>query len=213
MNEYSQHLEKQIQAQQAGRACPPDFDFNKAIPEFFSKSYYRLIRNIWNFLTRKAYEAIFVAQLSPKLADRLTKDISKSISRKLTKYSQQETSRRIFWTCLHGSLLRALSLFTVDCGYAIYQYLMNENKEKRAKTPKGKNKASPTHVAVSLTSPSTLLNILIWTGKRAIFHTLSILFFSGGYSVGLMVSPKYTPVWFATLFESLGGAILAPLLC
>jgi hypothetical protein len=217
MNEYSQHLEKQIQAQNDGRTIP-DFDFAKALPPFFSKLKVRLIRNIFIFVTRKCYEMICVATLPLRLVDRLTKDVQKSMLRKLAKFSQMEAARRIFFTCFNSSILRAISLLTVDCGYAIYQHYTGDSSHSvtgsgpiQEKKKLRKNKAA---VVVSYTPPSvSWVSVLTWTGKRALFHSLSILLFSWGYSVGAVVNPKYTPTWFATIFEALGGAILTPLLC
>jgi hypothetical protein len=215
MNEYTQHMEKQIKAQADGRTLP-DFDFAKASPGFVSKTKTRLVRNIFIFVTRKCYEMICVATLPLKLVDRLTKDVQKSLLRKLTKFSQMEAAQRIFFTCFHSSILRALSLLTVDCGYAIYEHFYGDHTTKtNGSQPKKQKRSKGTTAAViSSSSPSavTCLSVMIWTGKRALFHSLSILLFSYGYSVGTMVHTKLTPTWFATIFEALGGAILTPLL-
>lgn len=227
MNEYNQHLEKQIQAQNKGKRPLPDFDFTKAFPQFLNKIQTRLIRNLFIFVTRKVYEMVCVATLPPRLVDKLTKDIQRSLTRKLMKFSQAIAAQRIFFTCFHSSILRALSLLTVDCGYAVYQHFYGDHslttggssssssssEQKRQRKSKTASAAAVTSSSSSPSPSVTWLSVITWTGKRALFHSLSILLFSCGYSVGAMVHPKFTPTWFATIFEALGGAILTPLLC
>ena len=226
MNEYNQHLDKQIKAQNQGKRPLPDFDFTKAAPQFLNKIQTRLIRNLFIFVTRKVYEMLCVASLPHRLVDKLTKDIQKSLVRKLMKFSQAIAAQRIFFTCFHSSILRALSFLTVDCGYAVYQHFYGDqslisggsssSEQQRQRKSKTTSAAAVRSSSSSSSSPSssvTWLSVMTWTGKRALFHSLSILLFSCGYSVGAMVHPKFTPTWFATIFEALGGAILTPLLC
>jgi hypothetical protein len=200
MDEYSKHLEKQIEEQSRNRAFP-DFDLEKALPIFFSKTFQRVIRNVCNFIARKCYEAICVASLPLRLCDRLTKDVGKSAVRKVARYGQQEAARRIFSTCCDASLLRASALFTVDCGYALYTHFFGPLPEEPLPLT-----TAPTTWIGSVSS------VALWVTKRAVFHFISIIFFSGGYSLGLMVRTTYTPVWFGTILDALGGAALNQLL-
>lgn len=220
MNEYSKHLEKEIEAQTNHKRYP-EFDFKIALPQFFSKTAKRIIRNICNFVVKKCYEAICVASLPLRLCDRLTKDVAKSVIRKVDRYGQQVAAQRILVTCFYSSILRASALFTVDCGYALYahffQSLSEEQQPLLLSSNQKKSKKRPPRPSSAVSSPPpsppiSVSSVVRWTTKRALFHALSIIFFSSGYSLGLMVHPKYTPLWFATICEALGGAAIEQLL-
>jgi hypothetical protein len=214
MNEYSKHLEKEIEAKKNDKPYP-EFDFDKALPLFFSKTYKRIIRNICNFLVKKCYEAICVASLPLSLSDRLTKDVAKSVVRKLERDGQQVAAQRIFVTCFYSSILRACALFTVDCGYALYEHFfvsVSEQPPPSSEKRRPKKRPRPSAAPALPPAPTTVASAALWTLRRALFHAVSIIFFSTGYSLGLMVHPKYTPLWFATICEAVGSPAVDQLL-
>merc|ERR1712000_424420 len=110
-----------------------DFDFEPAVSEYLGKTFHAFVKNSLIVVTRKMYEAICVANVSIRTADRLTKDVYKSAVRKLARFSNVETCYRIFFTGVWSGLLRVAALFTVDCGYCLYEHFTSDEKQNERK--------------------------------------------------------------------------------
>ena len=169
-----------------------DFDVVSAKREFVQQSKALLIRNWWNFLVCKVLERLAVNIFDIRLADRLTKDVIKSHIRKLEKYSSREAASRIFRTALYTKVLPTIALFTVDCGYGLYN-LYCESGAVGHNIINCRNGVRMTH----------------WLLKRLGLYVCCAFFSAGGMmcSTRLNLMPKYSTLLIAALFETIGGEI------
>jgi hypothetical protein len=188
LTEYSKHMENQIKAQERGEDLD-DYDFGPAQAVFFEKVAQLSFKSACTVVVRKIYEAICVAQLNVRLADRLTKDFVKSAMRKIAKYGSAGASSRVFFTYLWPGSLRAASFFTVDCCYSIYEYVVQKKKSK-----------------------VDVVGTALWVAKRVAFHSLCMVWGGAGYALGIMVEPKVVAIWLSAIFEAGAAAVLTPLL-
>jgi hypothetical protein len=191
-NKYTKHMEREIAASERGEYIEA-FDEEKAKKEFVKECKVLLIRNTWNFVARKFYERIFVCSLDVRLADRLTKDMFRSQLRKLQKFSPSEAASRSFFTGLYSGLLPALALFTVDCGYGLYDvYLKQTRAGRRAVGVRGQ-------VGWALR----------WALRRLGLHGCVALCSAAGVACGARCNwmPKYSTLLIVAACEAVGGEL------
>jgi hypothetical protein len=188
-NKYTKHLEREIAADERGQEIE-SFDEEAAKKEFVTGTKILLVRNSWNLLLRKFYERVFVMSVDQRLADRLTKDIFKSSLRKLERFSPTEAACRSFRTGLYAGALPALALFSVDCGYGLYD-LYHQN------------------VALCRMSTKQFVKAMRWTLRRLGLHGFVAVCSAGGVACGarLNLAPKYTTLLIAALCEAIGAEI------
>lgn len=195
VNKYTKHMEREIAASEANEYIE-DFDEELAKKEFAQNFKVQLIRDSWNLLVKKFYEMIFVNTVDLRLADRLTKDVFKSNLRKLKRgLSSTEASSRIFFTGLYAGVIPALALFTVDCGYGMYDLYLRKEREGRKKGER-------------------LVKGVRWALRRLGLHACVALCSAGGVASGAQLNwkPQYSTLLFATLFETFGGWLYNELL-
>eukprot|EP01036_Dinobryon_divergens_P026839 gene26839-35531_t len=97
------------------------FDWEESMKKHFRPVIPSFIRNISISAIKSTLQSILIAVLPPQLADKLTKDCSKSLCRKLKRFeSSLEVSRRIFKTFLLGNSLFAISGGIVDLIYSLF---------------------------------------------------------------------------------------------
>ena len=188
MTDYTKHMEKQIEAQQRGEEID-DFDFKPAGEEFLEKVVSLSVKSGWTVVVRKFYEAICVAKLNTRLADRFTKDVGKSVLRKISKHGVWSASSRIFFTYCWPGAIRTAAVFTVDCFYALYDNTVTRKLRK-----------------------VDWVEVSLWTAKRLAFHSLCMVWGAAGYAMGVIIEPKVIAVWSGALFEAGAAAVLTPLL-
>lgn len=190
LTEYSKHLEKQIEAQERGQEME-EFDFKPSQDVFLEKVLHLSFKAGCNLVVRKIYEAACVANLNIRLADRLTKDVTKSALRKLAKYGSVDTAGRIFFTCCWSGCLRTVAVFTVDCCFALYDNLVGEKKDEKR---------------------GSVGDVSVWAVKRLAFHSMCMVWGAAGFALGVMIEPKVVAVWSGAIFEAGAAAVLTPLL-
>eukprot|EP00603_Paraphysomonas_imperforata_P003897 CAMPEP_0114424086 /NCGR_PEP_ID=MMETSP0103-20121206/6502_1 /TAXON_ID=37642 ORGANISM="Paraphysomonas imperforata, Strain PA2" /NCGR_SAMPLE_ID=MMETSP0103 /ASSEMBLY_ACC=CAM_ASM_000201 /LENGTH=247 /DNA_ID=CAMNT_0001592807 /DNA_START=86 /DNA_END=829 /DNA_ORIENTATION=- len=188
-NKYTKHLEREMQAEANGQEIE-SFDEDEAKKEFISGTKILLVRNMWNLLVRKFYERIFVHTVDLRLADRLTKDVFKSSLRKLQRFTPAEAARRSFRTGLYASMVPALALFSVDCGYGLYDlYLQN--------------------YALCRVGVTQVVQAARWVLRRLGLHGFVAVCSAGGVACGVRCNwaPKYSTLLIAALCEAIGAEL------
>jgi hypothetical protein len=192
-NKYTKHMERELAAQETGEYVE-DFDEEQAKKEFVRECKVLLVRNTWNLILRKFYERIAVHTFDLRLADRLTKDVFKSNLRKLGAargFSPNEASRRVFYTGLYSGVVPALALFTVDCGYGLYDLSLKQQLLGQERVC------------------SWIVRGVRWTVRRMGLHTCVALCSAGGVALGARLNwaPQYSTLLIAALCEAIGGEL------
>lgn len=182
-------MEREMQAEASGQQIE-SFDEDKAKKEFITGTEILLIRNSWNLVMRKLYERIFVHNVDLRLADRLTKDVFKSSLRKLQRFAPSEAARRSFYTGLYAGMIPALALFSVDCGYGLYD-LYRQN------------------YALCRVGVAQVVQAVRWVLRRLGLHGVVAVCSAGGVACGVRFNwaPKYSTLLIAALFETVGAEL------
>ena len=135
------------------------FDWESALKRS-KKMFFNLARrNISISILKPFYEYLAVLTLSAKTADRLSKDLLKSIKRKFDRGSRIYACVRISRTALWAGLTQTLATFTVDIAFSVAEYYQKKEKV-------------------------TNQQIIRWLGIKTIHYSVSSLSNAAGYAVG-----------------------------
>eukprot|EP00981_Chlorochromonas_danica_P001927 scaffold398_cov177-Ochromonas_danica.AAC.26 len=138
-----------------------------------------------------------------KITDRLTKDISASLKRKLIKYTPYVACQRIFKTALWANLPAYTSLL-------IFDVLDNTIRTLYDLFKKWRNNDGHTKWIDLLVN--RFYRIVIFTGKKALTYSLCWAAATTGYAVGSYAHPTYGGFVLSSVAElsigSLIGAII-----
>jgi hypothetical protein len=169
-----------------------DYDWDKALVNGVIRFRDNVSRFFSTSVIRKIYESIAYSYCPIKLLDRLTKDVEKSLERKIHKYYHYfDISSKMYVTSFYSNIL----FFTASATY--------DGIVKSIEAIQTKQK-----VQVS--------QIMVWLGKKCITVALNLSFSALGYAVGSYVGlsfGQYVKVSYccnvgAVAFELAGGLIL-----
>lgn len=197
LNEF-QKYEERLQKAEDPREVE-EFDWDAAIRHNLPQFYYLFARYHASFVLRKLYEAWAVSNLSLKIADRLTKDVWKSLQRKLVRYPRWTACTRVFHTALWSNSLMYVSTFSMD----LLERLLNDLRYWM-------NKKSRDAVDVNLVC-NYLVNLSSFMARKAIVCALAWTASAVGYSVGSYVHTKNGGTTGAIFAEVLVGGLVGGL--
>lgn len=176
---YNDYLDKTLAAEEKNMNIEP-YNWKAAWLDFYNGFSIKATRFLSISIISSFYQSKAVALLSPKLADRLTKDLSKSVVRKISKYPRFSACTRMIKTSLFSCIPLTLATFTVDILFNINDYIV-EGKLKY-----------------------TVKEMAIWFFKKIAFYSLCSGAAAVGYAVGSYVHPPYA-IYFAGIFDSISS--------
>lgn len=180
VNEYNSFMIKQDQNE---IGADEEFDWTESFNRNISKIIPTFQRNFSITVNKKLMEQWAINNLSEKIVDRLSKDVDKSIVRKMTKFGRLEACRRIFFTDLWGYALLQISYFTYDV-YSDWEKICTvpEVEDIAGKIP-------------------TIVNRIV---KKAGAYTTGWVLHAVGYALGAYLNPKYVAPLFSMGFDVVG---------
>jgi hypothetical protein len=181
VNEYNTFMIQQDQKEFDDGA---EFDWTESLNRGIGKIVPTLQRNFSITINRKLMEQWALGNLPIKIVDKLTKNVDKSILRKLGKFGRLEACRRIFFTDLWGYSLLTLSNFTYDV-YSDW----------------GKISAVP---EATEAMSSKIQTILIRILKKAGAYTTGWVFHAVGFAIGAYINTKWAAPAFSMVFDVVG---------
>jgi len=181
--EYTQHLEKQLEAEKEGREID-DYDWDDKIDMFTNKCIESCIRFVSVSWIKKSYELYAALYIDHRIADKLTKDVKKSLIRKMSRMSKFNACTKIIKTNLNASAISSISAFTFDIIYDIYQTVVYKKQFSLEKT-----------------------TILVF--KRCGFYIILSLGSAVGFSVGSFIAGPNVGGLIGSIFGELGGQLLS----
>lgn len=119
---------------------------------------------------KKVIESIVEKYIPLKYADKLTKDVTKSMFRKCAKYTKFEACRRIFSTSIWANAILLYSSFLYDFSVSLH-----------SQWPSGKD--------VTLSRKASFIALLLL--KKSLIFSLSLCSSSLGFAVGAYFNIKY----------------------
>jgi hypothetical protein len=121
MQEYNAYLDKLIaqqNAEDAGKPAPPvpDFDWGAARIKYWAQFTTSANRFVSTYVLRRLYESWAVAKLTARAADRLCKDVLKSLKRKLARVgaSRVRACTNVVLTAFYANLTVYAAALTYD---------------------------------------------------------------------------------------------------
>ncbi|KAJ1428548.1 hypothetical protein B484DRAFT_396746 [Ochromonadaceae sp. CCMP2298] len=152
-------------------------------------------------ILRKAFEEIADQNFTKKFVDRLTKDLSKSMKRKLARESSRlVVAQKVFWTAMHSNLIFNLSALLYDLSLYFLQPLLPNTI-----TLQGQQEG-----VVSL--PQRVQLSALFVGKKCTFYTVCLTSGALGASVGSVINLPYSGVACSLVFELLASVACSVLL-
>lgn len=194
--EYNKHL---IDTEQRG-VEDEEFDWKTCLEKNFLKFQLEAQRMLSVSIFKKIAEEVAIHTLPIQYADKLTKDVSKSMMRKAVKFNRMIASKKIFATTLWANAFSYGSLCLYDITYRTCEYVW---QSIRTCQQKGLSKA---------VTSFPFLKWLEFSAKKIVFFGLCWLSSSGGYSLGSLADPKYGGMVGSLLMELITAASCGPLL-
>lgn len=204
MLEYNQHNENVDKLIKKGTPAHliPDFDYN-AWQVKHTQSFFKELRKIsFVVFAKKSLETLCIKYCPMELGQKLTKDLQKSIFRKVQRYGQYSsiTMQKVFYTSISSQFLyftslyiyEFLSIISNDC----IQFYDNWNKsdfmKALAKFPFGP---------------------VCWASvKKMVMIATNLYSTSLGYSLGTYLHPTYGGVTLGCLCDLVGSTIMSLIL-
>lgn len=128
--EYDRHMQLETSDEYNGEV----FDWDSSISRSVAKFQYDVMRLQSTSVVRKLIELYSLENMPTKFTSRITKDVAKSLRRKLLKFSQWDAAQRIFYTSLWANAPTYVSMLVFDFAehvvrsmYSMYQHL-SQNK-------------------------------------------------------------------------------------
>lgn len=166
-----------------------DFDWKSCLERNFVKFQYEAQRMMSVSIIKKFLEEFSINICTPKIADKLTKNIGKSLTRKCSKFGHKLASQKIFFTALWGNIFTYSSLCVYDVSYKIGESIIHFYSTWRKK---------------GLDSALRCVNVkelCKFIGKKLVFFSACWFSSSGGFSVGSLCNEKYGGVLGSLIFE------------
>jgi hypothetical protein len=203
MQEYNTYLDKVIAAQaaeDAGEKFTPveDFDWKAAQVKYLSSFLSSANRFVSTFIIRKVYESLAVAHLSARAADRLCKDVAKSIKRKLARSTRLRACSSIVMTSLYSNTV----LYTASLTYDIASFVPAAVSFSRL------NRG----FRIEVNLPCSIQDMGIWLNKKVIFYSVCSASSAVGFAVGAYFSEEYGSPLVQALFETVASIVAAGVL-
>lgn len=190
LNEMNQHALESLELEEHERT---DFDFNAAVarhmPQFLPLS----IRFLTVSALKSCVEWIAVSTLPIRIADRLSKDVGKSITRKLERFSRFTACYKITYTAMWSALPMNIALFAYDMWLHIFTtYIMpsDDDDEKRTLVERLKNSG-------------------VFCIKKLGFYGVCISFNALGYGIGSYIHTTQGGFWVSSGLELFAGTAFA----
>ena len=186
MLDYNLYLERVLKQEEAEEENIEEFNFsflwNQSLVRFrdFTARFY------FTSVIRKYYENIAINFVDIRMVDRLTKDVSKSIIRKVKRFpfDRLKASQQIFFTSFYANIL----LYSAGVTYDAILQSMEVIKERRK---------------ILLSSEAFL-----WLLKKSFIAAGNLFCTSLGFAVGSYFEVNYGSTIGALVFELAGGAII-----
>ena len=183
--ELANYLDSKDAADAAGEDFDEEFDVEVKIKQQLPVFREKFTRFSTTTVIKYLFQDASVTYLPLRLADRLTKDFSESLGRKMGRgWSNFTCATRIFKTAMYGYSLSMLAAFSSDI---ILHSLWHVYQGK---------KIAP-------------LRSIGWVAKKAIFYSVSLMAYSGGYALGTAIAPRYLPSACALWFDVFGTYVAA----
>ena len=156
-----------------------DFDFKAAQKKYTAAFLTLAKRNLSISIMKHFYELMAVLSFSSKTADRFSKNLLKSITRKLIRYPRVTACTRIFRTALWTGLTFNCATLTVDIAFNISDYLYNKNKKFSTE------------------------EVVVWFGKKVAYYSVCSISSAAGYAIGSYLNPNTFASFSACAFEGI----------
>jgi len=193
MSEFNAHM---IEAENRSDEEMEDFDFQESVHRNAKLFIPNLQRVVTVSVLRKFYEYLALMKLPARITDKLTKDITASMARKVQRFPRLLACRKIFRTSLRGGAIFNLACFTYDVGLHLFNdaldFLSGQKDSKSAVERVGKN--------------------IVFVVKKGIFYTVCLTSGAMGYAVGTFMHTSYGGTLGAFIFEMLGAVFCSALL-
>lgn len=201
---YNLYLDSSIKAAERGEHVA-DFDFKELINESRGAFWDNSKKFVVTSWILKCLEYVCTGFFSDRLADRLVKDLEKSLVRKVAKFSCLEASWRIFFTSLWGRSLTHLSNALYGCGVDCLQYYhFCRGCEIDDRIDEATSQLCFTFSPLKVARPkpiTTRLQLLKAIYRRGEIHSLAWVTTATGYAVGSYISPSYGGVLGSATFD------------
>ena len=161
-----------------------EYDYEAALDKYIPMTIDKAVQFTVTSFIRKVYELIAIVYLPAKAADKLTKDVFKSCTRKLQKFTYSKAMSRILWTSLNCNILTYLSLFTFDT-------VSNALKVIRSK------------------KYESIKYYIDWIGKRIIFYSVCC----GASAIGFTLGSNFYPSTGGLIGGLLVESVVASIAC
>lgn len=193
MSEFNAHM---IEAENRSDEDADDFDWEESIHRNAKLFVPNLQRVVTVSVLRKCYEYLALLKLPARITDKLTKDITASVARKVQRFPRLLACRKTFHTALRGGLIFNAACFTYDVGlhlfYDMLDFISGQKDSKSALERVGKN--------------------IVFVVKKGIFYSVCLSSGAVGYAVGTFMHTSYGGTLGAFIFEMLGAVACSALL-
>ena len=172
--EYNVYLERAI----ASEVEIEDFDFKAARIKYTAAFMTLAKRNLSISILKHFYELLAVVTLSNKAADRFSKNLLKSITRKLTRYSRATACGRIFRTAIWTNIPFNCATLTVDIVFNFADYLYSKKTVNKKE-------------------------VVLWLGRKVTYFSVCTISSAAGYAFGCYFNPNSLATYSACIFEAI----------
>jgi hypothetical protein len=195
-----------------------EFDWSASYNKHSSKFLPTLCKSVSVSIIRKALESVAEVHFSAKVVDRLTKDLYKSMRRKVARSSGRfAVAQKVFWTSLHGSLCFNLSCLLYDLGLYFLlpvqekgqiQGLVEEGQIREGE--EGEEVEGGRCVALSL--PRRVQINSLYVGKKCVYYAVCLTSSALGASLGSLINIPHGGGAGSLLFELLASIAVSVVL-
>lgn len=193
MSEFNAHM---IEAENRSHDDMEDFDFQESINRNAKLFLPNLQRVVTVSVLRKFYEYLALLKLPARITDKLTKDVTASVARKVKRFPRLLACRKTLYTAFRGGIMFNLACFTYDVGlhlfYDMLDLLSGQKDSKTAVERVGRN--------------------VVFIVKKGIFYSVCLSSSAIGYAVGTFMHTSYGGTLGAFIFEMLGAVACSALL-
>lgn len=168
----------------------PPYDWDAALSRAWESFSKLAVRGFSTSLIRKLFEEYSLKNWSIKLTDQLSKDVQKSLVRKLRKYSRAGACQRIFSTSIFSNALTYLSFVIYDSGLDFWNHFLKSYKA--ACSNKG---------VVNSILAFDLPLLLFKFSKKLALQSLSLVSQAAGFAAGSYLETNYGGIAGSLIFE------------
>mmetsp|Transcript_495 Transcript_495/g.989 ORF Transcript_495/g.989 Transcript_495/m.989 type:complete len:261 (-) Transcript_495:238-1020(-) len=193
VNEYNLHM---IRSGNEDEDEMEDFDWEESCRRNSRDFLPNLYRVSTITVLKKSFEDYATKHFSDKFTDRLTKDVTKSIARKCERFTRFVACQKILRTAFWGNSLYTLSCFVFDIGNEVAKQVIacvNSGKDSKPVLDRA-------------------YRLVIFTGKKFIFYSVSLSCCALGHSVGTYFSADYGGMLGGFVFDIVGSVACGTLI-